>query len=30
LIEGEKSGDAGALNMQAIKREARAQAAHRV
>ena len=30
LIEGEKSGAAGALNMQAIKRKARAKAAHRV
>jgi antitoxin ParD1/3/4 len=29
LIAGEKSGDAGALDMQAIKRKARARAAHR-
>lgn len=30
LLEGEKSGDAGVLNMQVIKRKARAKAAHRV
>jgi antitoxin ParD1/3/4 len=29
LIEGEKSGNAGALNMRAIKRKARARTAHR-
>ena len=30
LLEGEKSGDAGVLNMQVIKRKARAKAAHRI
>jgi antitoxin ParD1/3/4 len=29
LIQGEKSGRAGALNMQAVKRKARAKAARR-